>query len=222
MIYIDILILAMIALFILNRLRGVLGKKTGNETDMANNLRAKREKVFSETKPDLEIKERVKKKDGQITYLKNTKFDDQLNIIKKIDDSFDITDFLNGAKSAFEYIIKTYVKNNDKELEKFLSKNILNIYKSEISKRKKKKHELQIEIIEIKEPVIKNVKVSSDDTAVISLEYSSQQIQVTRDFDKNLIDGDPNQILDIKEIWVFSKKLGKKSPIWILEEILDA
>ena len=98
----------------------------------------------------------------------------------------------------------------------------MNIYKSEISKRKKKKHELQIEIIEIKEPVIIDVKVSSDNTAVISLEYSSQQIQVTRDFDKNLIDGDPNQILDIKEIWVFSKKLGKKSPIWTLEEILDA
>ena len=77
MIYIDILILAMIALFILNRLRGVLGKKTGNETDMAN-LRAKREKVFSETKPDREIKEKVKKKDAQISYLKNTKFDDQL------------------------------------------------------------------------------------------------------------------------------------------------
>ena len=222
MIYIDILILAMIALFILNRLRGVLGKKTGNETDMASNLRAKREKVFSETKPDREIKKKVKKKDTPITYLKNTKLDDQLNIIKKIDDSFDIKDFLNGAKSAFEYIINTYVKNNDKELEKFLSKNILNIYKSEISKRKKKKHELQIEIIEIKEPVIIDVKVSSDNTAVISLEYSSQQIQVTRDFDKNLIDGDPNQILDIKEIWVFSKKLGKKSPIWTLEEILDA
>lgn len=221
MIYIDILILAMIALFILNRLRGVLGKKTGNETDMAN-LRAKREKVFSETKPDREIKEKVKKKDAQISYLKNTKFDDQLNIIKKIDNSFEIDDFLNGAKSAFEYIINTYVKNNDKELEKFLSKNILNIYKSEISKRKTKKHELQIEIIEIKDPVIKDVKVSSDNKAVISLEYSSQQIQVTRDFDKNLVDGDPNQILDIKEIWVFSKNLGKKSPIWILEEILDA
>ena len=114
MIYIDILILAMIALFILNRLRGVLGKKTGNETDMAN-LRAKREKVFSETKPDREIKEKVKKKDAQISYLKNTKFDDQLNIIKKIDNSFEIDDFLNGAKSAFEYIINTYVKNNDKE-----------------------------------------------------------------------------------------------------------
>ena len=114
MIYIDILILAMIALFILNRLRGVLGKKTGNETDMASNLRAKREKVFSETKPDREIKKKVKKKDTQITYLKNTKLDDQLNIIKKIDDSFDIKDFLNGAKSAFEYIINTYVKNNDK------------------------------------------------------------------------------------------------------------
>ena len=46
MIYIDILILAMIAIFILNRLRGVLGKKTGHETDMVNNLKNQEERDF--------------------------------------------------------------------------------------------------------------------------------------------------------------------------------
>ncbi len=222
MIYIDILILAMIAIFILNRLRGVLGKKTGNETDIVNNLRARKEKVFSETQPDKEIRIKKEQKDLDIKYLKDPKLNDQLNVLKKIDKSFDLDEFLSGAKSAFEYIINTYVKDNETELEKFLSKKILNIYKKEILLRKKKKQKLQIEIIEIKEPVIKSVKVSSNDIATISLEYSSQQIQVTRDIDEKLIDGDPNQILDIKEVWVFSRKLRGKSPIWILEEILDA
>jgi len=221
MIYIDILILAMIAIFILNRLRGVLGKKTGHETDMVNNLKAKRKEVFSETQPDKEVKVKNRKKDSVIVYNTNPKINDQLNIIKKMESSFNLEEFLSGAKNAFEYIINTYVKNDEKELEKFLSKNILNIYKNEIALRKKRNHKIQIEIIEIKEPVIRNVKVSSNNTATISLEYTSQQIQVTRDIDNNLVEGDPNQILDIKEIWVFSRKLGGKSPIWTLEEISD-
>ena len=124
-----------------------------------------------------------------------------------MESSFNLEEFLSGAKNAFEYIINTYVKNDEKELEKFLSKNILNIYKNEIALRKKKNHKIQIEIIEIKEPVIKNVKVSSNNTATISLEYTSQQIQVTRDIDNNLVEGDPNQILDIKEVWVFQENL---------------
>ena len=107
-----------------------------------------------------------KKKDSVIVYNTNPKINDQLNIIKKMESSFNLEEFLSGAKNAFEYIINTYVKNDEKELEKFLSKNILNI-------------------------------------------------------DNNLVEGDPNQILDIKEVWVFSRKLGGKSPIWTLEEISD-
>ena len=53
------------------------------------------------------------------------------------------------------------------------------------------------------------------------MEYKSQQIQVTKNQSDEVVEGDLNQILSIKEIWIFSKKLNSKSPIWALEEILD-
>ena len=65
-----------------------------------------------------------------------------------------------------------------------------------------------------------NVKTNGN-IARIHVEYKSQQIQVTKDQNDEVVEGDLNQILSIKEIWIFSKKLNSKSPIWALEEILD-
>lgn len=219
MIYIDILILAMIAIFILNRLRSVLGKKTGNEPDFVERVSTRKENSV-ESKPDIETNTKIKDKELRINYKQNSSLNERLNQIKKIDKAFNLDMFINNSKRAFEFIIKSYVNNNEKELSKLLSKEILQDYKNEIRKREKNKERLEIEIIELKEPVIKKVSIDSN-LAKIQVEYKSQQIQATYDINDKIIDGDVNQILSIKEVWIFSRKLNNKSPIWTLEEILD-
>ncbi len=219
MIYIDILILAMIAIFILNRLRSVLGKKTGNEPDFVERITTRKD-TSSETKPDLEINTKKTSKDLPIDYKENSSLNEKLNYIKQKDKTFNLKTFLDGAKKAFEYIIDSYINNNEKELSKLLSGQILGEYKKEIKKRTKSNEKLEIEIIELKEPIIKNVETNGNN-ARIHVEYKSQQIQVTKNKNDEIIEGDLNQILSIKEIWIFSKKLNSKSPIWALEEILD-
>ena len=219
MIYIDILILAMIAIFILNRLRSVLGKKTGNEPDFVERITT-RKNTSSETKPDLEINTKKTLKDHPIDYKENSSLNEKLNYIKQKDKTFNLKIFLDGAKKAFEYIIDSYVNNKESELSKLLSGQILDEYKKEIKKRKKSNERLEIEIIELKEPVIKDVETKGN-IARIHVEYKSQQIQVTKNQNDEVVEGDLNQILSIKEIWIFSKKLNSKSPIWALEEILD-
>ena len=64
---------------------------------------------------------------------------------------------------------------------------------------------LEIEIIELKEPVIKDVETNGN-IARIHVEYKSQQIQVTKNQSDEVVEGDLNQILSIKEIWIFLKK----------------
>ena len=219
MIYIDILILAMIAIFILNRLRSVLGKKTGNEPDFVERVSTRKENSV-ESKPDIETNTKIKDKELRINSKQNSSLNERLNQIKKIDKAFNLDMFINNSKRAFEFIIKSYVNNNEKELSKLLSKEILQDYKNEIRKREKNKERLEIEIIELKEPVIKKVSIDSN-LAKIQVEYKSQQIQATYDINDKIIDGDVNQILSIKEVWIFSRKLNNKSPIWTLEEILD-
>ena len=158
MIYIDILILAMIAIFILNRLRSVLGKKTGNEPDFVERITT-RKNTSSETKPDLEINTKKSLKDHPIDYKENSSLNEKLNYIKQKDKTFNLKTFLDGAKKAFEYIIDSYVNNKESELSKLLSGQILDEYKKRL-KKEENNVRLEIEIIELKEPVIKDVETN--------------------------------------------------------------
>ena len=219
--YIDILILAMIAIFIINRLRNVLGKKTGNESDIVEKF-TQRKNAFKESEPDSVSDQKfskLDKNDVKKNLHSNKKINSAINEILKIDDNFEINSFCDGAKKAFEFILTEFSNNNLKALEKLLSKSIYKVFEEQINLRKKKKEELEITIISVKNPEIKSVNLEKKYVAYFKLLFDSEQVQVTKNSSDEVIDGDNNQILQIKEIWTFSKNLKSKDPNWILEEI---
>ena len=137
--YIDILILAMIAIFIINRLRNVLGKKTGNESDIVEKF-TQRKSAFKESEPDSISDEKVTKLDHKIkkTFHSNKKINSVINEIIKIDNNFEINSFFEGAKKAFEFILTEYSSNNLKVLEKLVNKNIYKEFENQINLRTNK------------------------------------------------------------------------------------
>ena len=137
----------------------------------------------------------------------------------KIDDKFEISSFCDGAKKAFEYILTEYSSNNLKALERLVSKNIYKAFEDQINMRAKNKEKLEITVISVKDPEIKSVNLEKKYIAYFKLLFDSEQVQVTKSSNDEVIDGDSNQILQIKEIWTFSKNLKSKDPNWILEEI---
>ena len=218
--YIDILILAMIAIFIINRLRNVLGKKTGNESDIVEKF-TQRKNAFKESEPDSISDEKVTKLDHNIkkTFHSNKKINSVINEIIKIDNNFEINSFFEGAKKAFEFILTEYSSNNLKVLEKLVNKNIYKEFENQINLRTNKNEELVITVISVKNPEIKSVNLEKKYTAYFKLLFESEQVQLTKNSKGEIIDGDSNQILQIKEIWTFSKNLKSNDPSWILEEI---
>ena len=218
--YIDILILAMIAVFIINRLRNVLGKKTGNESDIVEKF-TQRKNAFNESEPDSVSDQKVAKSNinSKKNLHSNKKINSTINEILMIDDKFEISSFCDGAKKAFEYILTEYSRNNLKGLEKLVSKNIYQAFEDQINLRAKNKEKLEITVISVKNPEIKSVNLEKKQFAYFKLLFESEQVQVTKNSSGELIDGDNNQILQIKEIWTFSKNLKSKDPNWILEEI---
>ena len=218
--YIDILILAMIAVFIINRLRNVLGKKTGNESDIVEKF-TQRKNTFNESEPDSvsDLKAAKLNKSVNKNLHSNKKINSVINEILKIDYNFEINAFCEGAKKAFEYILTEYSANNLKALEKLVSKNIYRTFEDQINLRAKNKEKLEITVISVKTPEIKNVNLEKKHVAYFKLLFDSEQVQVTKNSNDEIIDGDNNQILQIKEIWTFSKNLKSKDPNWILEEI---
>ena len=156
--YIDILILAMIAVFIINRLRNVLGKKTGNESDIVEKF-TQRKNTFNESEPDSvsDLKAAKLNKSVNKNLHSNKKINSVINEILKIDDKFEISSFCNGAKKAFEYILTEYSSNNLKALERLVSKNIYKAFEDQINLRAKNKEKLEITVISVKNPEIKIV-----------------------------------------------------------------
>ena len=210
----------MIAVFIINRLRNVLGKKTGNESDIVEKF-TQRKNSFNESEPDSVSDQKVSKLDNHVkkNLHSNKKINSAINDILKIDDEFEINSFCDGAKKAFEFILTEYSENNLKALEKLVSKNIYKAFEDQINLRAKKKEELEITVISVKNPEIKSVSLEKKYIAYFKLLFDSEQVQVTKNSKGEVVDGDNNQILQIKEIWTFSKNLKSKDPNWILEEI---
>ena len=218
--YIDILILAMIAVFIINRLKNVLGKKTGNESDIVEKF-TQRKNTFKESEPDSVSDLKVSKLDKNIkkNLHSDKKINSAINDILKIDNNFEINSFCDGAKKAFEFILTEYSNDNLKALEKLVSKNIYKAFENQINLRSKKNEELEITVISVKNPEIKNVNLEKKHIAYIKLLFESEQVQISKNSKGEIIDGDNNQILQIREIWTFSKNLRSNDPNWTLEEI---
>ncbi len=222
--YFDILILAMIAVFIINRLRNVLGKKTGNENDIVEKF-TQRKSSFKESDPDETSNKKLKNEED---FLENKVFhsDNSINNsikqILKIDPNFDVESFYNGAKRAFEFILTEYSKNNIKSLDKIISKNIKFAFDEQIKQRQKRSETLEITVISVKEPILQDVSIKNKSIALVKIHFDSEQVQITKNKDGDIIEGDPNQILSIKENWTFSKNLKTSDPNWTLEKIEES
>ncbi len=221
--YIDILILAMIAIFIINRLRNTLGKKTGNEHDIADKF-SRGKSDLKESSPDKVSKagyDETKKKNFKQIFHENPNISDELSKIYKIDPSFTVDEFIAGAKKAFEFIINKYSDENIKPLKKLLSADIFKMFDKQINDRAKKNENLDVSIIGIKEAKIEDASIKSS-IASIKVKFSSEQVQVIKNDKGKIISGDGNQILSIVESWFFSKDLKRNDPNWILERIEES
>ena len=219
--YIDILILAMVAIFIINRLKNTLGKKTGNENDLADKY-SQGGSRYKESNPDKVVEKSFIPNDIEVA--REILHDDPstnkvLRKIQSVDKNFLLDSFLDGSKKAFEYIIKNYSEENIKPLKKLLSSKMYSMFDNQINKRSKKGQNLDINIISVKDPEIVSADIKSNKMAEIKVKFMSEQVQVVKDTSDKIIEGDNNQILSITENWLFYKTLNSKDPNWILDKI---
>jgi len=192
--YIDIILLAMIAGFIFLRLRGILGKRTGFE---------------GKTAPQFE------------EILKNTNLKTKT---KKQNENFDKTaqsEFLKGAKIAYETIITDF-SDDDNKLTKsktLLSKKIQNQFNEALQERNERGHFAEITFIGVNSADIKEHK-KDEDILKVTVNFVGEVITCIKDKDKKIISGHPEKIKKIYDTWVFSRDLRSNNPNWLLIDIL--
>jgi len=190
--YLDIILLAIIAGFIILRLRGILGRRTGYEKKDFGNLFGK--KV---TQNDSEKK---------VFNLDSDKLD---NAAKE--------KFIKGAKKAYEMIITSFAQGDKKALKLLLDKKIFQNFSDEIDYRRKENLKSELTFVGVKSAEIENFE-KKDNNYTFTVNFVSEIITCKKDKNNNIIEGNPEIIKTVKDVWKFSKNMWSSNPNWYLVE----
>ena len=190
--YLDIILLAMIAGFIILRLRGILGRRTGDKKKVLGDLFGK--KV---TQRDTEKK---------VVNLNSSKLDD---VAKK--------QFIKGAKTAYEMIITSFAKGDKNALKPLLNKEIYQNFSEEIDHRKKENLKSELTFVAVKSAKIKNFE-KKDNIYTFTVNFVSEIITCKKDKNNKVVEGSPDIIKTVNDVWKFSKNMWSSNPNWYLVE----
>ena len=203
--YLDILIFAIIAVFLIFRLKNILGTKTGFE-----------DSNFNKNKTERNL-ENVVSIDTKKTTQSNDKENKETLKIKEIDKTFDHIQFIEGSQIFFKMILDAFVEGNLDKVKEFIKPSVLKNFNFAIKERNKESETLIINLKIINKTEIFSSEISKT-VLRISVLFESFQIKALKDKDNNLIDGDLNKEILVKDIWVFERKINYSNPNWTLIE----
>ena len=187
---IDIILLAMFAGFIILRLRNILGRKTGHQSKPMNQYFPKGAEVLK----DIENNENIKSNNVDELAKKN---------------------FLKGAEIAYEQIITSFAKGDKKSLKNLLEKNMFNRFSEVIDERKSKQLKYETTFIGLKSSKILEFK-KIENIYRVSVNFVSEIITCVKDKNNNVIEGNPDTIKTVYDVWKFSKNMWSHDPTWYL------
>lgn len=207
--FLDIIILFVIAVLLISRLRSVLGTRSDDEEPIIKDLLKEKSHKVIDLKEVKEVVIESKVID------ENDSFFSLTSKIKVKDPDFDEQEFIEGAKIAFEMIIKSYAQGDFEVLKNLLADEVLKSFTDAIEKRKQHNETMECELIGFN-----NVTVLSSDlinnTAKITVKFESEQVNLIKNQEDNIISGDPSYIENITDLWTFSRDLTSNNPNWKL------
>lgn len=223
--FLDIVLFAMVAAFLVLRLRSVLGKKTGHQEP--------RQDPVSRRQKDSE-------NDGNVVDLPNRKNDEPdavhaaetdpvetldpndpisagVTQIRIADNSFNPAEFAGGAQGAFEMIVQAFADGDADTLKNLLADDVFENFNDAINDRAEAEQTLATTIIGIKSADIIEAEMDGK-IAAVTIKFVSEQVNVTSDSEGRVVDGDPNLVTTITDIWTFSRDTKSRDPNWFLVE----
>jgi predicted lipid-binding transport protein (Tim44 family) len=221
--FLDILFFVMVAAFLVLRLRSVLGRRTGQERRPPEEPFARRDgrKPVEGTVVELPDRSRESIDQDHEEPAATVEVVDPiaagLTEIQIADPSFDPQEFLDGARAAFEMIVHAFATGDTGTLRALLSASVLENFEAAIGNRLQAEETLETTVIGIKRAEIIEAGVDGR-TAKVAVSFLSEQVNVTRDADGKVIEGDPNQVTEVTDIWTFAHDLRARDPNWKLVE----
>ena len=140
-----------------------------------------------------------------------------LKRISELDNRFDPLEFSNGARSAFEMVITAFALGDTNALSALVSNAVFANFENAIKQRERAGETQEISVIGVDKADIIEASLAHT-VAQITTKFVSQQISVTRNEAGDVIEGDPDAVNEVTDIWTFSRDLRSKDPNWKLVE----
>jgi predicted lipid-binding transport protein (Tim44 family) len=131
------------------------------------------------------------------------------------DSSFDPRHFLSGARSAYEMIVLAFANGDRRALKDLLSSEVYDSFDAVIKDREKHEQKTETRFVSIDKAELVGAE-ARDKAAQLTVRFVSQMISVTRDKTGTIIDGTPDKVADITDVWTFARDTSSRDPNWKL------
>src|SRR6266478_501383 len=216
--YFDIIIFAMIAAFLVLRLRGVLGRRTGTEKPRDGLFPRAGVKRDAATDNVVSLPEAARARDELAPVPDGPRAaspESGLAQIRAADPSFDPGGFVQGARGAFEIIVNAFAAGDTATLRPLLSDEVYERFTDAIRHRLAAKETLETHLVSIKTAEIDEAQLNGR-TAFVTVKFVSDQVNVTRAADGKIIEGEPDHVVEKTDFWTFARNTRSQDPNWLL------
>jgi len=213
-------VVVVLAVVILFQLRSVLGRRTGHE-------RPPSDPYSRPTKPEVEATERTARAsstpkepidefaDIDAIAPQNSDLNKNLRAIRAVAPSFSPTSFCEGVREAYEMIMSAFADGDKATLQNLLTSEVFDGFSAAIDERGERGETVKFSFITIAD--LKIVAASlQEGLAEVTLSLCSEVISATYDEHDQLVDGDPQAVVEIHDRWTFIRDTGSSDPNWLL------
>jgi predicted lipid-binding transport protein (Tim44 family) len=138
-----------------------------------------------------------------------------LSAIAQTDSTFDAQHFIAGGRQAYEMIVSAYAEGDRRSLKNLLSRDVYEGFEQAIKDRETRGEVSETRFVSIDKSDITAAEVRGQ-TAHVTVRFVSQLVSVTRDRSGNVIDGSPDKVTDVTDVWTFARDLSSRDPNWKL------
>ncbi|HWV21863.1 MAG TPA: Tim44/TimA family putative adaptor protein [Devosia sp.] len=223
------LIAIVVAVFVLFRLRSVLGTRTGNERPPVDRSRStpteKNAANGDETvvpirprptdAPNLDDERRARKTEAEIEQAAagNAELAGGLRAVVEADPTFTPKSFLEGAKQAYEMIVTGFAEGDRQTLKNLLDKEVYDSFARAITEREAAGHKNEFTFVGLPKIAIVNAEYDKKNV-LITVDFHAEVVSAIRDKDGNLVEGNADQVQTIADEWTFARNPKSRDPNW--------
>ena len=208
---IQLLVLAGIAVFLILRLRSVLGTREGFEKPkVKDDAHSRRRSDFEviEGGPDLDITDHTEEGSDTAKALAQ---------MKRIDPAFNVTEFLGGARGAYEMILMAFERGDLASVLPFISEDIYEAFSTVVDEREKKGYTVEATFVGISDLGLKDATFDANTKeAEVTVRFTGEMNYQVRDAGGDVIEGNANEVKRQKDVWTFARDMGADDPNWRL------